>query len=55
MEHKNSFFCEKTVKIKANEKIIFPKELKNYQILGIHTWNHTSLSTPPPCYIIYKH
>ncbi|EGK8058105.1 hypothetical protein IO382_000474 [Campylobacter lari] len=47
MEHKNSFFCEKTVKIKASEKIIFPKEFKNYQILGIHTWNHTNLSTPP--------
>ncbi|MCV3456937.1 SGNH/GDSL hydrolase family protein [Campylobacter sp. CNRCH_2016_0050h] len=45
IEHKNSFFCEKTTKIKANEKIIFPKELKNYQILGIHTWNHTSSST----------
>lgn len=44
IEHKNSFFCEKTSKIKANEKIIFPKELKNYQILGIHTWNHTSSS-----------
>ncbi|MCV3471383.1 SGNH/GDSL hydrolase family protein [Campylobacter sp. CNRCH_2015_0338h] len=45
IEHKNSFFCEKTTKIKAGEKIIFPKELKNYQILGIHTWNHTSSST----------
>ncbi|MCV3522102.1 SGNH/GDSL hydrolase family protein [Campylobacter lari] len=45
IEHKNSFFCEKTTKIKANKKIIFPKELKNYQILGIHTWNHTSSST----------
>ncbi|WP_410708111.1 hypothetical protein [Campylobacter lari] len=45
IEHENSFFCEKTTKIKANEKIIFPKELKNYQILGIHTWNHASLST----------
>ncbi|MCV3475424.1 SGNH/GDSL hydrolase family protein [Campylobacter lari] len=43
--HKNSFFCEKTTKIKAGEKIIFPKEFKNYQILGIHTWNHTSSST----------
>nr|MCR6529345.1 hypothetical protein [Campylobacter lari] len=45
IEHKNSFFCEKTTKIKASEKIIFPKDLKNYQILGIHTWNHASLST----------
>ncbi|MCV3345695.1 hypothetical protein L8U40_02345 [Campylobacter lari] len=44
IEHKNSFFCEKTTKIKASEKIIFPKELKNYQILGIHTWNHTNSS-----------
>lgn len=45
IEHKNSFFCEKTTKIKASEKIILPKELKNYQILGIHTWNHTNSST----------
>ncbi|MCV3453577.1 hypothetical protein L8W55_02090 [Campylobacter sp. FU_520] len=45
IEHKNSFFCEKTINIKANEKIIFPKEFKNYQILGIHTWNHASSLT----------
>ncbi|AJC85835.1 SGNH/GDSL hydrolase family protein [Campylobacter sp. RM16704] len=45
IEHKNSFFCEKVVRIKANEKIIFPKELNNYQILGIHTWNQTNLTT----------
>ncbi|MCV3387730.1 SGNH/GDSL hydrolase family protein [Campylobacter sp. IFREMER_LSEM_CL2256] len=45
IEHKNSFFCEKTTKIKANEKIIFPKELTNYQILGMHAWNHTNSST----------
>ncbi|OCX43206.1 hypothetical protein A7X81_08160 [Campylobacter ornithocola] len=45
IEHKNSFFCEKVTRIKASEKIIFSKELKNYQILGIHTWNHTNLST----------
>ncbi|WP_410689663.1 hypothetical protein [Campylobacter lari] len=45
IEHKNSFFCEKITKIKVGEKIIFPKELKNYQILGMHTWNHTSSST----------
>lgn len=45
IEHKNSFFCEKTTRIKASEKVIFPKELKGCQILGIHTWNHTSSST----------
>ncbi|HEC1753945.1 TPA: SGNH/GDSL hydrolase family protein [Campylobacter lari] len=45
IEHKNSFFCEKITKIKVGEKIIFPKELKGCQILGIHTWNHTSSST----------
>lgn len=45
IEHKNSFFCEKATRIKASEKIIFPKELKGCQILGIHTWNHTSSST----------
>lgn len=45
IEHKNSFFCEKTTRIKASEKVIFPKELKDCQILGIHTWNHTSSST----------
>ncbi|AKJ53119.1 hypothetical protein CD56_01585 [Campylobacter lari] len=45
IEHKNSFFCEKITKIKVGEKIIFPKELKNYQILGIHTWNYTNSST----------
>ncbi|EHO5243159.1 SGNH/GDSL hydrolase family protein [Campylobacter lari] len=44
IEHKNSFFCEKITRIKASEKVIFPKEFKNYQILGIHTWNHASLS-----------
>ncbi|WP_201736917.1 SGNH/GDSL hydrolase family protein [Campylobacter armoricus] len=45
IEHKNSFFCEQVVKIKANEKVFFPKELKDYQILGIHTWNQTNLTT----------
>lgn len=45
IEHKNSFFCEKITRIKASEKVIFPKELKGCQILGIHTWNHTSSST----------
>ncbi|MCV3422608.1 SGNH/GDSL hydrolase family protein [Campylobacter lari] len=45
IEYKNSFFCEKTTRIKASEKVIFPKELKGCQILGIHTWNHTSSST----------
>lgn len=43
--HKNSFFCEEIRRINSKEKLIFPKEFIGNQILGIHTWNHTSSST----------
>ncbi|MCV3395453.1 SGNH/GDSL hydrolase family protein [Campylobacter lari] len=45
LEHKNSFFHEKVARIKAKEKIIFPKNLCGYQILGIHTWNQANLAS----------
>lgn len=44
-EHKNSFFCEKVVRINALEKIFFPQKYLGCQILGIHTWTQTTLIT----------
>ncbi|MCR6576829.1 SGNH/GDSL hydrolase family protein [Campylobacter insulaenigrae] len=43
-EHKNSFFCEKVIKL-TKDGFIFPKDYIKYQILGIHTWTKNHLTT----------
>ncbi|MBX7490499.1 hypothetical protein [Helicobacter turcicus] len=39
IQHRNSFFHESAIRIPTNQKVFFPKEFLNYQILGLHTWN----------------